>query len=69
MQNQISSAIGAISCSMKTPVGSPLASFSMVSAATGETVSRVMPARASAALLAHETKGKVPRQNPQIARM
>ncbi len=55
--------------SMKTPVGSPLASFSIVSAATGETVSRVMPARRSASVLAQATSGGVERQNPQIERM
>jgi len=56
-RNQVSSAIGCISASMKTPVGSPLASLSIVSVSTGATVSRVMPARRSASLLAQETRG------------
>ena len=34
----------------------------MVRVGTGETVSRVMPARLSASVLAHETSGSVPRQ-------
>ena len=54
---------------MNTPVGSPLASFSIVSVSTGGTVSRVMPARRSASVLAHETSGMVWRQKPQIERM
>ena len=54
---------------MNTPVGSPLASFSIASVATGETVSRVMPARRKASVLAQETSGCVWRQKPQIERM
>jgi len=58
-RNQINSAIGCISPSMNTPVGSPLASFSIVSTSTGETVSRVMPARLRASVLVQDTSGKV----------
>ena len=54
---------------MNTPVGSPLPSLTMVSVSTGDAVSRVMPARLSASLLAQETSGCVPRQKPQIERM
>src|SRR5262249_56666444 len=39
--------------------GRALASFSIVSTSTGETVSRVMPARLRASVLAQETSGKV----------
>jgi hypothetical protein len=39
-----------------------LASFSILTVSTGDTVSRVMPARLSASVLAHDTSGKVPRQ-------
>ena len=68
-RNQTSSATGWNSRSMNTPVGSPLPSLWMVSVSTGETVSRVMPARRSASVLAQETSGSVPRQKPQIERM
>jgi hypothetical protein len=61
--------IGCISCSMKTPVGSPFESLSMVSDFTGDAVSRVMPARLSASVFAHDTIGNVPRQKPQIERI
>ena len=48
------------------PIGGPelqiVPSFWMVSDGTGETVSRLMPARLSASVLAHETRGNVPRQ-------
>jgi len=46
-----------------------LASFWIVSVGEGGTVSRVIPARLSASVLAQDTIGNVPRQNPQIARM
>ena len=41
----------------------------IISDATGETVSRVMPARWSASVLAIETSGRLWRQKPQIERM
>jgi hypothetical protein len=68
-RNQISSASGCISRSMNTPVGSPAASFTISSEGTGETVSRVMPPRRSASVLAQATSGRLCRQKPQIERM
>jgi hypothetical protein len=52
-----------------TPVGSPLPFFWITSVSIGETVSREIPARRSASVLAHDTSGSVPRQKPQIERM
>jgi hypothetical protein len=65
----MSSAIGCISDSMNTPVGSPFASFSIVNASTGDTVARVIPARFKASVLAQDTSGGVLRQKPQIERI
>jgi hypothetical protein len=45
---------------MNTPVGSPAASFSMVSVSTGETVSRLMPARRLAVGDRHQGQAVAP---------
>jgi hypothetical protein len=66
---KVCSTIGLYVCSIRTPVGSPPASRWISMEGAGGRVSRPMPARARARVLAIETSGSVLRQCPQIARM
>ena len=54
---------------MNTPVGLPLPSFWMISDATGETVSRVMPARVEGLGVGDGKQRQRATQKPQIGRM